>query len=641
MKITDLYSWLFKKTGGHFILIVVAIAQFATFIFTIPVSFLIRLNAEFTNEEFLRLWGITIPCMLASLLLLLVHIYLTNQQTFRRLQAVKKGAPLPESAGQEREAWIQVSSLPWNYARRGTLFTLLIGFAPMLVYETLVMRLPADQVIYTFIGVSISALSALTLGMIALEGMLMPARLALLPKGFDAQIAGTSSLNILTKLNLVILTLIVIGVLLVAPIGYHFTALALESPDQPDLLTQYQLQSLGFSVLAILLGFGLAWMLSRSVSTPLKLLVDTVQQVEKGQLSQSAPVVSADEIGALTVYFNRMLEQIGLLQGQLELQVAERTAQLSAVNEVGRAVSAILDPDELIERVVNLITDRFGHYYAALFLLDPSERWAELKSATGDAGRVLKESRHRLEVGGKSMVGSAITQKTARIALDVGAEPVRFDNPLLPYTHSEIALPLAVGDHVLGALDVQSTKPSAFGPQDVETLQNMANQVAVAIENARLFQETRMRLQEVQVAQRQYLQNAWSSLATQQNLEYGVGDAGAGEAEVNIPLALRDQIIGQITLAGDSEWSQEDRSWVESVATQAAVALENARLMDESRAQAAVERAVTEITKRIWSASTVEGILRTAVKELGVALNASEAIIELDIKQDERGQGIA
>ncbi len=110
-----------------------------------------------------------------------------------------------------------------------------------------------------------------------------------------------------------------------------------------------------------------------------------------------------------------------------------------------------------------------------------------LEAGTGEAGRQMKEAGHRLEVGGMSMVGAACARREARIALDVGDEAVRFDNPLLPDTRSEMALPLIAGDRVLGALDVQSTEPAAFSQEDIAVLQLVADQVAVAIANARLF----------------------------------------------------------------------------------------------------------------------------------------------------------
>ena len=167
----------------------------------------------------------------------------------------------------------------------------------------------------------------------------------------------------------------------------------------------------------------------------------------------------------------------------------------------------------------------------------------------------------------------------------------------------------------------------------------MANQVAIALENARLFQETNQRLEELQQAQRQYLHESWSSLAAADKFEYNIGDESATTPEnaLHVPLMLRDEIIGQISLSSEEEWSDEERAWIESVATQASIALENARLMDESRTLAGLDRTVAEITTRVWSASTIDGILQTAVKEIGRALNLSEATIELSMD----GQGAA
>lgn len=330
-----------------------------------------------------------------------------------------------------------------------------------------------------------------------------------------------------------------------------------------------------------------------------------------------------------------VLNELENERGKLEERVEERTVQLKAVNEVGRTASAILNPDELISRVVNLITDQFGYYYTAVFLIDEKGEWAELKSATGEAGRVLKENRHRLRVNRNSMVGAAISSGQARISLDVEAEPARFENPLLPYTRSEIALPLMVGDHIVGALDVQSTQEAAFGPQEIETLQGMANQVAIAFENARLFASAENSLAEMQAIQRQYVVDSWRPLSSQGDLQYSVGDKDetASTQELQIPLTLRDEIIGAINLSSDGEWTPEQRGLIEAVATQAALALENARLVEESQSSASREHLLAEITGKVWSSTTIDGILQTAIRELGRALDVSEATIELKVDE--------
>ncbi|HEY9152305.1 MAG TPA: GAF domain-containing protein [Anaerolineales bacterium] len=327
------------------------------------------------------------------------------------------------------------------------------------------------------------------------------------------------------------------------------------------------------------------------------------------------------------------IQKAQVLQNTLEQRVAERSSELRATIEVGRTATSVLDPDELISRVVNLITDQFGFYYTALFLLDSANRWAELKNATGEAGRVLKENKHRLEVGGKSMVGTAISTRSPRVALDVGTESTRFENPLLPYTRSEIALPLIVGDRVLGALDVQSTKEGAFGPQEIDTLQNMANQVSIALENASLFKQVQENLDEIRSIQRQYTMQAWNRVAGSEELRYEVGDGEfqGKENELEVPLAMRDGVIGEIRLDSENEWSPEQRNLIETIAAQASLALENARLLEEGQSTATRERLISEISSKIWSSATLDGILCTAVQELGRAFDASDATIELNM----------
>ena len=173
------------------------------------------------------------------------------------------------------------------------------------------------------------------------------------------------------------------------------------------------------------------------------------------------------------MHFNRMVAGLEELQSSLEKQVEERTRLLKASNEIAKVSSSILDPDMLLAKVINLFTDQFNYYYAAIYLLDASEKWAELKEATGDAGKVLKQNHHRLEISGKGMVAASIREKSPRIVQNTSDEKQRIENPLLPYTRSEIALPLIAGDRVLGVLNVQSTKTADFGLETIETMQNM------------------------------------------------------------------------------------------------------------------------------------------------------------------------
>ncbi len=182
-------------------------------------------------------------------------------------------------------------------------------------------------------------------------------------------------------------------------------------------------------------------------------------------------------------------------QAELEQRIEQRTEQLRTSAEVGRAAVSILDPDQLLREVVNLIADRFQFYFAAMFTLDESGKFAVLRAATGEAGRVLEERGHKLKVDDESMVGAAIATRKTRIALDIGQEPMRFVNPLLPQTRSEIALPLVVGDHVFGVLDVQSTQEAAFDETSAAVLQAMADQIAIALNNANSYAEAQTAVQ--------------------------------------------------------------------------------------------------------------------------------------------------
>jgi GAF domain-containing protein len=318
-------------------------------------------------------------------------------------------------------------------------------------------------------------------------------------------------------------------------------------------------------------------------------------------------------------------------------EVERRSTQIRNVAEIVRLISGVRETESLLQQVVNLIQERFQLYYAGVFLLDESRRYAVLRAGTGEAGAAMLAARHRLSLSESSMVGWAILNRKARIALDVGQEAVRFANPYLPATRSELALPLVVGERAIGALTIQSDQPEAFDEDDITIMQNIADTLAIALENARLFAELEANLEEIRTLHGQYVAEAWSRrLPAGEATEYTVGTSPPeGAAVLDVPLTLRDQIIGQITLEGESEWSPEERSLIEAVATQAALALENARLLEESQQMALHERLTAEITRKVWASQNIETILQTAVRELGRALRAEEASIHLELASPE------
>ena len=241
-----------------------------------------------------------------------------------------------------------------------------------------------------------------------------------------------------------------------------------------------------------------AYFVTRRIVRPINNLTEVAVNVTAGDLEQVASIERNDQIGVLAQSFNTMTARLRDTIDSLETRVEMRTAQVQASADVGRVVTSILDPDQLLKRVVQLITERFGFYYAAAFTLDAAGQWAVLREAAGpgDSAWLLKQAGHRLEISGNSMVGASIRERKARIALDVGAEAVRFSNPLLPDTRSEVTLPLIVGEKILGALNVQSAQAAAFDETSAAVLQNMADQIAIALNNAAQYQLEQQRAQQ-------------------------------------------------------------------------------------------------------------------------------------------------
>jgi len=642
------FERMLSRTGGGFIVVVNAIAQLIALMGAIPGILSIRANAQF-NASQLQTFAVLVPTLIVigNIIILVIGMWLTPIAR-KRLSEWANGRLVP-NPNEELQAWREITSLTWRQgiASAITIFVVIILPVFWVTYiQSDVISSPfqptslnSPDPIYVLLGGIVSMFGSVILFTLMVERFTLPARLALLPKDFDTQLSGRAGPLLIGRFAILSVALITISIFLIAPIGYQQTVRILYAEvSSIDVFSGMQVQSILFSILAFALGAGFSFFISKAVSDPINELISTFNRIEQGDLTQRARVSATDELGIVTVQFNRMVSRLEALQTTLEQQVQERTRQLQATNDVARAAASSLDPDELLTRVVNLFPEQFGYYYAAIYLLDRSEKWAELQHATGEAGMVLKQNHHRLEVAGKNMVGSAIREKNARIAQVAHDEKQRFENPLLPYTRSEIALPLMVGNRVLGALNVQSTREADFGPEVIETMKNMASQVAIALENARLFQQAQMVIKEMQAVQQQYLMEGWRDFtAEHHSMEYAVGDESAENTKsIDIPISLRDQILGQITLEGKDEWSAEQQSLVDAIAKQAAVALENARLVSESRQVALRERMLAEINSKVWSAATIDGVLQTVIKELGRRLDASQAVIELEI-DEERG----
>jgi GAF domain-containing protein len=308
---------------------------------------------------------------------------------------------------------------------------------------------------------------------------------------------------------------------------------------------------------------------------------------------------------------------------------------------VARSISNINELEQLLPAIANVVSEQFGFYHTGIFMLDERAEFAVLEAANSEGGQRMLKRGHRLRVGATGIVGYVAGQGEARIALDVGSDAVFFNNPDLPNTRSEMALPLKAGADVIGVLDVQSTETNAFQTEDIKVLTTLANQVAVAIENSRLFGQTRKALAESQLVYDEYIRQEWSRFGHRlgklgfvydgiRTIPITTPDANQADA-TRIPIKIRGVTVGSIAIhSNDSsrQWTQDEIGLARAAAERAGLAIENLRLLDEAQRRASKERTIGDISSRLASSIDLNEIMATAVQELGRTLPDSEIILQ-------------
>ncbi|NWF64211.1 MAG: GAF domain-containing protein [Chloroflexi bacterium] len=338
-----------------------------------------------------------------------------------------------------------------------------------------------------------------------------------------------------------------------------------------------------------------------------------------------------------------------------------RARQFEAISTISRVTSQMQNLDALLPQITKLISEQFSFYHVGIFLLDANSEYAVLIAANSAGGQKMLARSHRLKIGQTSIVGYVAGTGLPRIALDTGADAIYFDNPDLPETRSEMALPLLrKGSEVIGVLDAQSTEPDAFKQEDVRTLATLADQVAIAIENARLFEEQQRVLLEAQTTYSRDLREGWLRLTRAKKvigiqrrnlksalLSEGVDLPGRNEAMrsgrpytrveqdgshiLALPIKMRDQVVGILNIRTDKNrtWGDDELDILSAIVERAALNIENARLIEESRRLAERERAIGEISSKISTGTDIEDILRTAVRELGANISGAQVTVEI------------
>jgi GAF domain-containing protein/HAMP domain-containing protein len=421
---------------------------------------------------------------------------------------------------------------------------------------------------------------------------------------------------------------------------------------------------------------------ARTIADPIKTLAQTTNSFAAGKLSVRAMVDREDEIGALAKAYNQMATQLQEIIGRLEQRVADRTKDLEnqtlnlrVAAEIARDATSARDLQELLTRAAELISSRFSFYHIGIFLLDKTKEYAVLVASPSEPGRRMLEHNHKLRVGEVGIVGRVSETGQPRIALDTDADAVFFNNPYLPDTRSEMALPLKVEGNIIGVLDVQSEHSHAFTEDDVAIMQVMADQLAIAIERTRLLQEVERNLKELESAYGRFTQDNWQRLAeatatgnmgyrfdnvrleriTERSETSGNAIPSEGIAHstdshpgiekdrnVAIPIRLRGQNIGVVNLKLKEGYDNSTITIVEAAAERLASALESARLYEEARLRADREQSISRVTTAISASTGYEHILQTTVREIGNILGDTEVaihILEEPVRATRAGQG--
>ena len=452
-------------------------------------------------------------------------------------------------------------------------------------------------------------------------------------------------------------------------------AIALAPIDQQTQVTVIVALATG---LVILLA---SFYVTRTITQPIVRLADIAEDIASGNLNTRAQYQVEDEIGNLAKSFNRMTNQLRDTLGGLERRVAERTAdldmarlfserraqELQSISEISRAISTEQRLEILLPLITRLVSERFEFYHVGIFFVDDTRRFTYLQAANSEGGQRMLARGHRLDVG-TGLVGTVVQTGKPRIALDVGTDAAFFDNPDLPDTHSEMALPLNTRGRTIGVIDVQSTRTGAFTEYDANTLGILADQIAIAIENARLFGQTQQARDEAEALYAQVIRQEWTTFGQRetrigyrqtptggkllakpvetddirQALEKGKvvvtdGKENKSQPTITIPVKLRGHVIGALNIKSPTrnrKWNQDEINLAQAVSDRLALALDNVRLLQESQRRAAKEAKIGEVSAKIGASVNMRNVLQTAVEELGRALHGAEVVIQFESDQE-------
>lgn len=337
------------------------------------------------------------------------------------------------------------------------------------------------------------------------------------------------------------------------------------------------------------------------------------------------------------------------------MEVEKRSRYIQAAAEVASKSISNFNLQEMLENIVFEISRQFDFYHVGIFLLDEKNEWAVLRAASSIGGKKMIERGHRLAIGKQAMVGFVTSIGRARIAQDVDLDRIHSVTKELPDTRSEMTLPMKARNRMIGALDIQDSKPNAFTEEDITLLQTMTDQISLAIENIRLFEQAQSSLQEIQRAYGEYTEQAWAE-TFQKNLlpsyRYFSGSISqlpkeeqptSKDGVLFIPLNVRGNTIGTIEIAREDQsdhWNKNEIQLLEALSEQLGIALDSARLFNETQLRANTEHLIGKINSQLWENMDINSILKTTAENLRSSLSLPELTIHVSTPdQTHNGNG--
>ncbi len=371
--------------------------------------------------------------------------------------------------------------------------------------------------------------------------------------------------------------------------------------------------AIGIALLAIALF--LLWFLTGQVARPIRELTNVAGMVSQGNLNVTADIHTSDETGLLATAFNTMTARLRESINTLESRVADRTRNLELAAEVGRTVSQVRALDVMLTDAAELIRKQFDLYYVQVYLTNPSQTALILQSGTGTVGKELLGRAHQLPLNTASINGRAAIEKKSVVISNTAGSAAFKPNPLLPDTRSEMAVPLLIGEKVVGVLDMQSQQANALNPEILSAFEALAGQLAIAIQNANFLAETNEARAEVEKQAARLSRANWvdyldaihkpeeSGFVFEQNKVTPLmqGTQPAENAWV-APITVTGEALGNLVveMEGQSPIARTDEL-LTTVARQVAQQIESLRLLDSAeRYRAEAEESSRRLTREGW-----------------------------------------